>query len=299
VTRLHDALTGVSAVLVTPFRDGLRDVEDGVLAELAASCDRAGIHVVVALGNTAEVYQLTRDEQRRVLSVVAEARTDASLLAGLTGSAGAQLELAEEAAALGYDAAMVHEPLDPLASPDGIRELWLDLAERSALPLVLYVRTNRLRTADLAELVEHPRVVGIKYAVRGGDVAAALAAAPDQQRCVWICGLAESALPTFAALGVHGFSSGLANVRPDLALGISAAARAADAASLERLVGQILPFEELRNADGGRYNVAVVKAACESYGLAAGEVRPPCVGLDAAAARKLLALLESWPAAPA
>jgi hypothetical protein len=59
-------------------------------------------------------------------------------------------------------------------------------------------------------------------------------------------------------------------------------------------VQRVLPFELLRSRDGGRHNVAVVKAALAWQGIDTGGVRPPCVPLDADSWKQLLSILESW-----
>ena len=297
---IREQLGGVSAVLVTPFREGREGgdarIDEDVLSALARGCAAAGVQTVVALGNTAEVYQLTLPEQFAVLRAIARDRPrECALLAGLTGPAETQLELAEQAASLGFDAVMVHEPPDPVASAPGIQQLLLQLAERSPLPLVLYVRTTRLSTSTLLDLAGHPRIIGIKYAVNEpGRIEELLAAIDLSGDCAWVCGLAESMVPTFSRLGVHAFTSGLANVRPDLAMAIWSAAQEGDKAALAERVAAILPFEVLRNANDGCFGVAVLKAALRWYGIPAGTVRPPCIELDDDATNRLNAVLTSW-----
>jgi 4-hydroxy-tetrahydrodipicolinate synthase len=293
---LQEKLKGISVVLVTPFSRVHGDVDVKVLTQLAGRCGEAGIHTLVALGNTSEVYQLTREERLVVLQSVALARSHAALIAGFTGPLRSLPRHADAAASLGFDAVMVQEPPDPLASRAGIRSFFHEAAELSALPLVLYVRTDRLDSDALLELAANPAVVGIKYAVRHGDPSAATLRSGEDRNCVWVCGLAESAVPAFAMLGIQGLTSGLANVRPDMALGIWNAARGTDALRLRELVQSILPFESLRNSEAGRYNVAVIKSALRWHGMDVGEVRSPCVGLDAAAVEQLSSILASWPA---
>ena len=76
--------------------------------------------------------------------------------------------------------------------------------------------------------------------------------------CTWVCGLAESMVSRCAASGVVGFTSGLANLRPDLALAVWEASRDGDLDALAaRVAPPILPFETMRTRAGGRHNVAV------------------------------------------
>ena len=78
-------LTGVTAVLVTPYRDGR--VDERLAETLARDVGSSGVHAIAALGNTAEVFQLTRDEQRAYLRAVARADAPALRIAGFAGAA--------------------------------------------------------------------------------------------------------------------------------------------------------------------------------------------------------------------
>ena len=69
--KLRKALTGISGILVTPF-----DAQDRVApAKLKPIIDRAigaGVHLLVANGNTGEFYGLTTAEAETMVHAVAE-----------------------------------------------------------------------------------------------------------------------------------------------------------------------------------------------------------------------------------
>jgi 4-hydroxy-tetrahydrodipicolinate synthase len=113
-------------------------------------------------------------------------------------------------------------------------------------------------------------------------------------RTLWVCGLAELWVPAFAHLGIRGFTSGLANVEPALALALLAAVERGDSAAVDELLALVLPFELLRSRDQGRHNVAVVKEALAGAGLAKPDVRPPAVRLDGPAKAELAVVLDRW-----
>lgn len=294
---LRHALNGVTAVMVAPFKDGDRAIDANMTERLAARLAAAGVHALTVLGNTGEVFQLTETERRELLRAAARGRERGVLIAGIAGSAIDALRQADEAAQLGYDAVMLHDPPDPLAGERGIMSLIHGFAERSPLPTVLYVRTPRLGHAALLELAAHQRIIGVKYARHELAPLGALLAEPTAvEACSWVCGLAESMVMQMRGLGVVGFTSGIANVRPDLALGVWKASRDANLEALRDRVLPLLPFEELRNRTGGRHNVAVVKEALHRAGFNVGGVRPPCESLDAASADALGQILSRWPA---
>ncbi|MDO8210238.1 dihydrodipicolinate synthase family protein [Conexibacter sp. CPCC 206217] len=294
---LPQLLSGVVAVLPTPFERTGGEVDLEALERLTAVLDSAGVHTLTALGNTGEVFQLNAEERRAVLAATARGRTRAGLIAGVTGALSEALESASEAERLGYDAVMLHDPPDPLAGERGIVGLITEFADRSPLPVVLYVRTPRLGADALAELALHPQIVGVKYARHDLHVLGTLLERPGvRDACTWTCGLAESMVAPMRALGLVGFTSGIANVRPDLSLAVWRASRAGDFDALAAALRPLLPFELLRTRAGGRHNVAVVKAALALTGADAGEVRAPCEPLDARAAEALAGIVRAWPA---
>jgi len=69
--KLRKALTGISGILVTPF-----DAQDKVAPDrLTPIVDRAigaGVHILVANGNTGEFYGLTTAEAEKMVHAVAE-----------------------------------------------------------------------------------------------------------------------------------------------------------------------------------------------------------------------------------
>src|SRR5215210_3846184 len=91
---LRRALTGISGILVTPF-----DAHDKIAPDrLKPIIDRAitaGVHILVANGNTGEFYGLTTEEAETMVRSVAEQMAGrAPLLAGVGRSVGDACRLA-------------------------------------------------------------------------------------------------------------------------------------------------------------------------------------------------------------
>ncbi len=295
VSELKERLSGVTAVPVTPFVRGGEAIDHAALSALVARLDAAGAHAIALLGATGEVHQLSTPERREVLELAASERTNAALLAGLAGPLAEMVDIAAWAAQCGFDAVMVHEPADPGGSAQGLLRLFHAVASESALPVVPYVRTPRLDDGGLSELVAHPNVVAVKYAVADLERASALMRCSGLAgRTLWVCGLAETWAPAFAHLGMRGFTSGLANVEPTLSLALLAAIQSGDWARVDELLGVVVPFETLRNRNQGRHNVAVIKASLARAGRSEPDVRPPAVELDSATRAELERVLASW-----
>jgi 4-hydroxy-tetrahydrodipicolinate synthase len=118
--KLRKALTGISGILVAPF-----DQEDKVAPlRLKPIVDRAidaGVHILVANGNTGEFYGLTTAEGEAMVQAAAELIGGrVPLLAGVGRSINDACALARASRAAGASALMVHQPPDPFVSPRGV-----------------------------------------------------------------------------------------------------------------------------------------------------------------------------------
>jgi hypothetical protein len=150
--KLRKALTGISGILVAPF-----DQDDKVAPlRLKPIVDRAidaGVHILVANGNTGEFYGLTTAEGEAMVQAAAELIGGrVPLLAGVGRSINDACALARASRAAGASALMVHQPPDPFVSPRGVVAYVQRIAEAGdGLPIMLYLRNDgidgrRLRT---------------------------------------------------------------------------------------------------------------------------------------------------------
>src|SRR6187200_3208115 len=69
--KLRQAFTGISGILVTPFDDQDR-IAPNRLKPIVDRAVNAGVHVLVANGNTGEFYGLTTAEAEQMVHAVAE-----------------------------------------------------------------------------------------------------------------------------------------------------------------------------------------------------------------------------------
>ena len=163
--KLRAALTGISGILVTPF-----DADDKVApSRLKPIIDRAigaGVHILVANGNTGEFYGLTTAEaETMVRSVAEQIGGRVPLLGGVGRSIGDACALAKVSREAGASALMVHQPPDPFVSPRGV----VDYVERVAgagggLPLMLYLRNDGIGLDTIEALCRLEGVAGVKWA---------------------------------------------------------------------------------------------------------------------------------------
>ena len=229
--KLRQALAGISGILVTAF-----DASDKIApARLRPIVDRAvtaGVHMLVANGNTGEFYGLTTAEAEAMVHAVAELIGGRiPLIGGVGRSIGDACALARASRAAGAQALMVHQPPDPFVAPRGVVAYLQRIAEAGGgLPLMLYLRNDGIGLDAIEQLTRVPGVAGVKWACP-----TPLRLAEAIRRCApdifWVDGLAEPWAPPFFAVGARGFTSGLINVWPEHSVAIH---RALEAGSYRR-----------------------------------------------------------------
>jgi len=293
---LRQALATAVVVPVTPYRaDGAPDWD--TYAALTSRLADGGITVITPNGNTGEFYALTQAEARRAVETAAKVTAGrAELLAGVGHDIATAAEAARHARDHGVRMIMIHQPVHPYVSAEG----WIDYhaAIAGAVPdlgVVLYIRDERRSGAHIAALARRsPNVVGVKYGVRDATKFAAVARDAGIDRLTWLAGAAELTAPAFWAVGARGFTSGLANVGPGLALAMLDALRAGDFGAAMKVWETVRRFEELRLADASADNVSVVKEALAQLGLCRADVRPPSRLLPADVKAEISGILAAW-----
>jgi 4-hydroxy-tetrahydrodipicolinate synthase len=297
---LRRALATAVVVPVTPYlADGNPDWD--TYSALTARLIDAGISVITPNGNTGEFYALSQAEARQALEAAAKVASvggehGAEVLAGVGHDIATAIDAARHAQDHGARMIMIHQPVHPYVSAEG----WIDYqaAIANAVPdlgIVLYIRDERRTGHDIAQLVDRsPNVIGVKYGVRDAIKFAAVARDGGLDRLTWLAGAAELTAPAFWAVGARGFTSGLANVNPALALGMLEALRNNDFQAAMQGWESARRFEELRLANGSADNVSVVKEALAQLGLCRAGVRPPSRPLPEDIKAEIGGILTSW-----
>ncbi len=177
-------LEGIFPAITTPFYpDGrlyFRKLEHNV-----DRYSRTPVAGMVVLGSTGEAVMLGDEETRDVLRIAREASAPGKvLLAGIgRESLSETLRLAEFAADQRYDAVLVRTPhfYGPQMQPAAMLTYYRTLADNSPLPVILYSIPKfthyDLPVAAVAELAQHPNIIGIKDSSGKVDRIAELVAA--------------------------------------------------------------------------------------------------------------------------
>jgi 4-hydroxy-tetrahydrodipicolinate synthase len=293
--KLRHALGGISGILVTPF-DGADKLAPARLKPIVERAIGAGVHALVANGNTGEFYGLTTQEAETMVHAVAEQMNGRSVLIGGVGkSVNDACALARASRAAGAQVLMVHQPPDPFVAPRGVVAYVERIAEAGGgLPLMLYLRNDGIGLDAIEKLCRVPGVAGVKWACP-----TPLRLAEAIRRCdpdiVWVDGLAEPWAPPFFAVGARGFTSGLINVWPEHSMAIHAALEKGDYPLARKLIDVMAGFEELRAEEQNGTNVTVVKTALRLMGEDCGATRPPSAWpLTQVQVAKLRKQLAAW-----
>jgi 4-hydroxy-tetrahydrodipicolinate synthase len=273
---LRQALDGISGILVTPF-DAQDRLAPAALQPVVERAIAAGVHVLVANGNTSEFYGLTASEAEHMVHVAAEQIAGrVPLLGGVGRSVHEACALARASRTAGAAGIMVHQPPDPFVSPRGVVDYVRRIADAAdGLPLVLYLRNEAIGLAAIEQLCTLAQVVGVKWASPTPMLLAEAIRRTAGRDIAWVGGLAETWAPPFYAVGARGFTSGLINVFPAHSVVIHRALEAGNYTQASSLITAMQPFEDLRAMENNGTNVTVVKAALQILGNDCGATRPP------------------------
>ncbi|HHW4678189.1 MAG TPA: 4-hydroxy-tetrahydrodipicolinate synthase [Xylella sp.] len=163
------SLSGIITALATPF-DRKSVLDCGAWVCLLDRQLAGGVQGVVVAGSTGEASTLTDGEYDELLcSAVVRVDGRVPVLAG-TGLSGTAKTISQtrRAAHNGADYALVVTPPYTRPSQLGLKAHYLAVAEEGGLPVVLYNVPSRtgcdLLPETVADLAEHPNIVGIKEA---------------------------------------------------------------------------------------------------------------------------------------
>jgi dihydrodipicolinate synthase/N-acetylneuraminate lyase len=162
-------MEGVFAALTTPFYPDERIYFRKIEANMARY-SRGLLAGMIVLGSTGEAVTLDDAETRDVLRASAEAAAPEKVLVAGVGreSVKGTVALAEIAAEFQYDAVLVRPPsyyATNLPAP-AMLNYFRSVADRSPLPVILYNIPKcvpyQIPIELIAELAQHPNIIGIK-----------------------------------------------------------------------------------------------------------------------------------------
>lgn len=207
-------LKGTVTALVTPFKNGKVDIES--LRNLVSYQISSGVQALLACGCTGEPGTLTEEEKLLVIDTVLEGADGAvPVIAGTgTNSTASTVEFTKLVSRKPVQAVLVITPYYNKPTPAGQLVHYTAAAEASEKPLVIYNvpgRTGTCMTVDtLAQLGEHPNIIGVKDAAGSVERVTQLAALSD---LTFMSGDDHLALPQIF-MGASGVVSVASNAAP-------------------------------------------------------------------------------------
>lgn len=285
--------------MVTPF-DEQGGIDLGATERVVERCIEAGVDGLSILGSTGEFPHLSAEERRwfaeRVIGMV-DGRVEVVVGVGSTSTREA-VELARHTGEHGADATLCVPPFYFKVGEKALFRHFSAVARATELPMLVY-NFPLLTGLDLSpKLVERlasdlPNVAGLKDTVTEHvhtlDVLGEVKAAHPEFSV--LVGFEEQILPNLLA-GGDGAISGLANVAPELFVGLVRAFREGDleeAADRHRRVLALLRLGSLSDPV-----VGAIKAAMQRLGVGIRpEVRGPALPLARDSHDELDAILES------
>ena len=284
--------SGLWIPLVTPFRGGA--IDHAALARLTTHLAATGVRGFVVCGSTGEAATLSKEEQLTSLRTVAKHAGGLPLTMGMSGyhlgDTRDWVRRLAEPDVPPLSALLLPAPHYVRPSQDGIRAWFTELADTSAVPIVVYdipYRTGAQITRDtLLALAAHPNIRAVKDC--GGDAGKTLALIRDGRLQV----LAGEDAQIFAtvAQGGAGAIAASAHVHTRRFVEVLDALADSDLARARRAWHPLLPLIEALFAEA---NPGPLKALLAAQGWCADELRAPMTLASDAHARHVLALSDA------
>ena len=208
---------GSFVALVTPFKDD-ESLDEAKLKELIEFQIDGGTHGIVPCGTTGESPSLSEEEHDRVIEITVDTVNGRVPIIAGTGSNSTTrtLRATEHAKAAGADAALIVTPYYNKPNQQGLHAHYMKIADSVDIPIIIYNVPGRCGTDILsdtvAQLAEHPNIVGLKEATGELKRASELVSmCPDD--FVVLSGDDINTLPILS-VGGKGVISVVANVDP-------------------------------------------------------------------------------------
>ncbi len=288
---------GVLPAIITPFkRNPAMSLDIPGLEQNIGFLLSCGIHGIVPCGSTGESATLTFEEHEKVIRVTVEkVNGKIPVLAGTGSNNTAEaIRLTKAAKDIGADGVLAISPYYNKPNRAGLVKHYTKLADLD-IPVVVYNvpgRTGQNLEPDLiAELAQHPNIVGVKEASGNiGQISRILEETQDEDFMV-ISGDDNITVPIMA-LGGAGVISVAANVDPQRMVMMCEAMRNGDLQKALVLHYALSPLFRSMFIDT---NPIPVKKAVELMGMAGGPVRLPLDELDAKKTEQLKKVLATIP----
>lgn len=287
-------LEGIFAPVVTTFHSGSEDLDLGGFAKNVQSHIAEGLSGVVVAGSTGEAALLSEDERGALVATAREHTPKGRLvIAGCGGESTRQtVTRTKSAKQQGADAVLVVAPhyYAHAMTEEILRAHYTRVADESPLPVILYNIPKYMHFALSAELVaelaQHPNVIGIKDSSGALDMLKGFLRA--QSSAFSVLTGSGSGLQAGIEAGARGGILAVCLFAPGFALEVRSALASGDTATAAKAQARLKPMADVIVAKLG---VPGVKAALDAVGKVGGVPRMPLQALAAAGRAEVAAAL--------
>ena len=284
--------TGAATAIITPFKNGA--VDYAAFKNILEDQIAGSIDAIVVAGTTGEAATLTHEEHCECVKFAVETVAGRVPVIAGTGSNDTAygIELSKYACEVGVDGLLLVTPYYNKATPKGLIKSFLETAEATDKPIILYNVPSRtgcnIPLSVYRELAKHERIVGIKEASGNLSAIAELIAECGDAYDVY-SGNDDQIVPIMS-LGGKGVISVLSNVMPKETHMMTKYCLDGDFVAGRELQ---LKYLRLINALFCEVNPIPVKTAMAEMGFCDIEMRLPlCEMEDNTKARLLVAMKE-------
>ena len=284
--------TGAATAIVTPFKNGAIDYDSfGRIIEDQISKSIDGI---VVAGTTGEAATLTHEEHCECIDfVVRKVDGRVPVIAG-TGSNDTAygIELSKYACDAGADALLLVTPYYNKATPKGLIKNFLETAEKTNKPIILYNVPSRtgcnISLPVYKELAKHERIVAVKEA--SGNISAIAELIAECGDYFDIYSGNDDQIVPIMSLGGKGVISVLSNVLPKETHDLC---RLCLDNKFSEAAAEQLKYLKFINALFCEVNPVPVKTAMAELGFCDVEMRLPLCEMEDANKEKLINAMKA------
>ena len=283
--------TGAATAVITPFKNG--DIDYSSFKNIIEQQIAGSIDAIVVAGTTGEAATLTHEEHMACMKFVVDTVAGRVPVIAGTGSndTAYAIELSQYACEIGADALLLVTPYYNKATPKGLIKSFLDTADATTKPIILYNVPSRtgcnIPLSVYKELAKHERIVAVKEA--SGNISAIAELIAECGDSLDIYSGNDDQIVPIMSLGGKGVISVLSNVLPkethDMA-SFCLNGNFKDAAALQ------LKYLDLINALFCEVNPIPAKTAMAEMGFCDIEMRLPLCEMEEATKARLMAALK-------
>ncbi len=264
---------GVGTALITPFSDG--EIDYHSLERLIEFQILSGVDAIIIGGTTGEAATLSDTERYTLFREAKKMINGRCKLIFGTGTNDTRVAVAhtEYASKIGCDGVLLVTPYYNRGTKDGVIRHYLEIAEVSDAPILLYNVPSRtgvtLSLDTLRELARSEKIVGIKEASDSEDRLLELSCFGDE---LYLYAGNDSQIYSTLSLGGLGVISVVSNLFPKETCDICKSFYAGERENSLKLQQKLLP---VINSLFLETNPAPVKYAMSRAGMCSSEMRLP------------------------